>query len=141
MSTPFGSIRVYEWGPESGAKVLLLHGVSKPCPALGALAEHLANPAGHRGGCRVMLFDLCGRGYSDAPAGDGGGSGSGSSLPFDERLYVGQVLLVLASSRLAWTGDGAFHLVGYSLGGGLAVVVVRYFASMLRSVVVVGAGS
>ncbi|KAH6854947.1 Alpha/Beta hydrolase protein [Chaetomium sp. MPI-CAGE-AT-0009] len=95
-----------------------------PCVALAALAEALVR----RRGCRVMLFDLFGRGYSDAPCG----------VRYDARLYVTQVLLVLASSRLGWTaGDGGFHLVGYSLGGGLAVAFARYFAGMLRSLVLV----
>jgi hypothetical protein len=51
VATPFGSIRVYEWGPQEGKKVLLVHGISTPCIALGSLAEELV-----QGGCRVMLF-------------------------------------------------------------------------------------
>jgi len=51
VATPFGSIRVYEWGPAKGKKVLLVHGISTPCIALGGLAEELAQK-----GCRVMLF-------------------------------------------------------------------------------------
>jgi hypothetical protein len=51
VATPFGSIRVYEWGPQEGKKVLLVHGISTPCIALGGLAEELV-----QGGCRVMLF-------------------------------------------------------------------------------------
>ncbi len=33
--SPYGSLRVYEWGPEDGRKVLLLHGIANPCIALG----------------------------------------------------------------------------------------------------------
>lgn len=51
VETPFGSIRVYEWGPEDGKKVLLVHGISTPCVALGGLADELVQK-----GCRVMLF-------------------------------------------------------------------------------------
>jgi hypothetical protein len=51
VQTPFGSVRVYEWGPESGRKVLLVHGISTPCLSLGSLAEKLV-----ANGCRVMLF-------------------------------------------------------------------------------------
>jgi len=51
VATPFGNIRVYEWGPAEGEKVLLVHGISTPCIALGGLAEELAQK-----GCRVMLF-------------------------------------------------------------------------------------
>lgn len=53
VPTPYGSIRVYEWGPEDGQKVLLVHGISTPCLSLGGLAHALVDR-----GCRVMLFDL-----------------------------------------------------------------------------------
>lgn len=53
VSTPYGSIRVYEWGPEDGHKVLLVHGISTPSVSLGGLAHSLVDR-----GCRVMLFDL-----------------------------------------------------------------------------------
>lgn len=53
VSSPYGNIRVYEWGPESGRKVLLIHGISTPCIALRAVAHGLVDK-----GCRVMLFDL-----------------------------------------------------------------------------------
>ncbi|KAL2148213.1 hypothetical protein VTH82DRAFT_4981 [Thermothelomyces myriococcoides] len=123
-------MQVFEWGPAQGEKVLLLHGISTPCVALAGLAEALVGR-----GYRVMLFDLFGRGYSDAPA----------DLPYDLRLYTTQILLALASSPLAWTGTGGgggggFHLVGYSLGGGLAVPFARYFAGLLKSVVVIAGG-
>jgi hypothetical protein len=51
VSTPYGSIRVFEWGPEAGEKVLLLHGISTPAIALGDLAHELVGK-----GYRVMLF-------------------------------------------------------------------------------------
>jgi len=51
VPTPYGSMRVFEWGAEDGAKVLLLHGIGTPCLALGELASRLVDK-----GCRVMLF-------------------------------------------------------------------------------------
>ena len=51
VDSPYGSLRVYEWGPEEGRKVLFIHGISTPCIALGALAHGLVER-----GCRVMLF-------------------------------------------------------------------------------------
>ncbi|KAL7798116.1 putative alpha/beta hydrolase family protein [Trichoderma ceciliae] len=120
VETPYGSIRVYEFGPENGQKVLLLHGISTSCITLSPVAHGLV----HRG-CRVMLFDLFGRGFSDG-VGD---------LPHDERLYTTQILLVLASSPLAWTGNDAFHLVGYSLGGGIAVHFATAFSHIVSSLV------
>lgn len=67
--------------------------------------------------------DLFGRGYSDAPG----------DLSYDARLYVSQILLVLASSRAPWSTVSGFHLVGYSLGGGLSVAFTRYFPHLVRS--------
>lgn len=127
VTTPYGSIRCYEFGPETGRKVLLFHGISTSCMTL----THIAHGLVARGGCRVLLFDLFGRGYSDG-VGD---------LPYDERLFVSQALCVLASSPLAWTGHHHHHhhqgfdVLGYSLGGGIAVHFATTFPDMVRSVV------
>jgi hypothetical protein len=51
VETPYGFIRVFEWGPEDGRKVLLVHGISTPAMSLGGLAGELVQK-----GCRVMLF-------------------------------------------------------------------------------------
>jgi pimeloyl-ACP methyl ester carboxylesterase len=52
-------------------------------------------------------------------------------------LFITQILLVLASSPLSWTGigSGRFCLVGYSLGGGIAAVFASYFGQLLSSLV------
>ena len=124
VESPYGSLRVYEWGPETGDKVLLIHGVSTPCLALGAVAHGLAE-----GGCRVMLFDLMGRGYSDTPA----------DLPHDVRLFTSQILIALVSSPLSWTGRGlgGFALVGYSLGGGISANFTAHFPSLVNALVLI----
>lgn len=133
VPTPYGSIRCYEFGPETGRKVLLFHGISTSCMTL----THIAHGLVAQRGCRVLLFDLFGRGYSDG-VGD---------LPYDERLFVSQALCVLASSPLSWTGHhnngggddeaavGSLDVVGYSLGGGIAVHFATTFPAMVRSVV------
>lgn len=36
VTSPYGTVRIYEWGPEEGGKVLLVHGISTPCVALGS---------------------------------------------------------------------------------------------------------
>ncbi|CAK7267701.1 hypothetical protein SEPCBS119000_002685 [Sporothrix epigloea] len=88
---------------------------------LGRVARQLVECSG----CRVMLFDLFGRGFSDGVA----------DLPHDARLYCSQMLCALASSPLPWTGDSAFDLIGYSMGGGVAVHFATAFPNMLRSLV------
>ena len=73
---------------------------------------------------------MFGRGYSDAP----------TDIPYDDRLYVSQILLVLASSPLPWTGSAGFHILGYSLGGALTAAFAAYFPHMLRSATLVCPG-
>lgn len=58
--TPHGSIRAYEFGLEDGRKVLLVHGISAPTLPLAMIGEKLAEK-----GCRVLMSDLFGRGFSD----------------------------------------------------------------------------
>jgi len=62
VPTPYGNVRVYEWGPEDD-KMLLIHGMSTPSIALGGIAHSLV-----KRGCRATLFDLFGRGYTYSPA-------------------------------------------------------------------------
>ncbi len=51
VETPYGSVAVFEWGPEAGERVLLMHGIGTPCLALGDMAEAFAGS-----GYRVMVF-------------------------------------------------------------------------------------
>lgn len=133
MSTPFGTTHVFEFGPAQGERVLLLAGISTPCVSLSSLALSLADK-----GYRVLLFDYFGRGWSDTP--DPG------ETDHDERLYLSQILYVLASSEVAWLGDaerdgnGGMHVVGYSFGGGLAVSFASHFPRSVRSVTAIAPG-
>ncbi|CAL5867317.1 uncharacterized protein PFLUO_LOCUS1532 [Penicillium psychrofluorescens] len=124
VTSPYGTFRCYEWGSTNGRFVLLVHGISTPSLALYPLAQRLVNEHG----CRVLLIDLWGRGYSDAPG----------DLPYDARLYTSQILLALTSSPVSWTGAGGpadgFDIMGYSLGGGIASNFAANFPHMIRSV-------
>jgi len=122
VESPYGTFRVYEFGPEDGRKVLLVHGISTPCLSLGGVAHGLAEK-----GCRVMLFDLPGRGYSDMPVG----------IDQDIKLFTSQILIVLASSKLSWTGGDGFAMVGYSLGGGISAAFTSYFPYLVSSLVLI----
>ncbi|KAI9659756.1 MAG: hypothetical protein M1831_003654 [Alyxoria varia] len=130
VSTPYGSIRVYEFGPrDSKRKVLFLHGVRSPCITLVPLAEGLASR-----GCRVMLLDLFGHGWSGGP----------TDLPYDSRLYTTQIFMALASSPISWTGahahGGRFSIIGASLGGGLAADFASYFPQLVDDLVLLVPG-
>lgn len=132
VDSPYGRIRIYEWGPEDASrKVVLLHGISTSSPSLASVAEKLV-----QGGCRVMLFDLFGRGWSGGP----------SDLPYDNRLYATQIFLALATSPVSWTGKDRsggrlrFSLVGYSLGGGLAADFTSWFPDLVQDLVLIAPG-
>ena len=70
-----------------------------------------------------------GRGYSDNPA----------HLPHDMVLFTSQILLVLATSPLSWTGSssGRFSIIGYSLGGGIATAFTSHFPELVSSLVTI----
>ncbi|MCJ1389725.1 hypothetical protein MMC18_002582 [Xylographa bjoerkii] len=122
VESPYGKLRVYEWGPEEGRKVLLVHGISTPCLSLGGIAEGLVE-----GGARVMLVDLWGRGYSATPL-----------LPHDPRLYTTALLIAITSSPLSWTGTAnPFSLVGYSLGGGICAAFTASFPALVSSLILI----
>ena len=126
VMSPYGSLRVYEWGPEDGRKVVLVHGITTPCVALGAVAQGLVDD-----GCRVILLDLPGRGYSCTPV----------PTPHSNRLYTTIILLALTSSPISWTGNGnRFSLIGYSLGGAIVATFTAYFPSLISSLVLLAPG-
>lgn len=130
VPTPYGNVHVFEFGPSDGERVLLLHGLSMPCVSGSNTAVALAGK-----GYRVMLFDLFGRGWSDTP--------DPQDVDYDERLFASQIMMVLASSEVSWTGNavkggkGGFHLIGYSFGGGLAANFTSWFPHLVRSLVLV----
>lgn len=51
VDSAYGVMRCYEWGPEEGRKVFLIHGDTTPAPMLGPIAEKLVD-----GGCRVLVL-------------------------------------------------------------------------------------
>ena len=127
VDTPYGNIRVYEWGPEEGRKVLFVPGISTPCICFANMANLLVEK-----GCRVILFDLFGRGYSDAP--------DPTLYRQDIGLWTSQILLVLSSSKLAWIGTDRFTMVGYSMGGGISAAFTSYFPELVQSLVLIAPG-
>lgn len=53
VATPYGTMRVYEWGPEDGRKVIMIHGDTSPVPILAPIGDALV-----KRGCRVMMFGM-----------------------------------------------------------------------------------
>ena len=51
VETFYGVMRVYEWGPNNGEKVLFVHGDATPCLVFSKIAQGLVDA-----GYRVMLF-------------------------------------------------------------------------------------
>ncbi|KAF9699283.1 hypothetical protein EKO04_003041 [Ascochyta lentis] len=124
VDSPYGSTRVYEWGPEEGEKILLIHGISTPSIALTDLAHKLVGQ-----GCRVLLFDLFSRGYSSGP--------SPHTHRYDSSLYTSQIHICLLSSPIQWS---TFTLIGYSLGGALAADFTSYFPHLIKSLILIAPG-
>jgi pimeloyl-ACP methyl ester carboxylesterase len=125
VPTPYGTIRIYEFGPiDSTRKVLLIHGISTPCISVVGIASALAEK-----GCRVMLLDLFGRGWSDAPA----------DLHYDDRLYASQLFMALASSPISWTGGsgGGFTIIGFSMGAAIAANFTSWFPALVEDLVLI----
>jgi pimeloyl-ACP methyl ester carboxylesterase len=54
-------------------------------------------------------------------------------------LFTSQILLVLATSPLSWTGSssGRFSIIGYSLGGGIATAFTSHFPELVSSLVTI----
>ncbi|KAG9893406.1 alpha/beta-hydrolase, partial [Aureobasidium melanogenum] len=74
--------------------------------------------------------NLFGRGFSSTP--------DPAAQPQDIQLFTTQILLVLSSSPLSWTGDGnRFGLIGYSLGGGIAASFTSHFPNLVESLVLI----
>ncbi|KAI3319741.1 alpha/beta-hydrolase [Xylariaceae sp. AK1471] len=124
VETFYGTMRVYEWGPAGGEKILFVHGDATPCLVFSNIAQGLVDY-----GYRVMLFDLWGRRYSNTPLG----------CRHDVRLFASQVLLALTSSPLFWMGNGnSFSIVAFSLGGPISLTFASAFPESIRSLVLLG---
>lgn len=113
--SPFGKTRYWIIGPEEGAKVTLIHGITTPSIVWKHIADHLASK-----GFRVLLYDLYGRGYSEAP-----------DLPSDANLFGLQLALLL--QYIGWEST---DIVGFSIGGATTAIFTTLFPHLVRQNVV-----
>ena len=51
VDSPYGTFKVFEWGPVEGKKIVLVHGDSTPCPVFASIASLLAAK-----GCRILML-------------------------------------------------------------------------------------
>ncbi|KAI1795097.1 alpha/beta-hydrolase [Ganoderma leucocontextum] len=112
---PQGSVRYWLVGPENGRRVVLIHGLSVPAIIWKDVAPKLVAK-----GYRVLLYDLYGRGYSDAP-----------HTTYDANLYTTQLALLLQ-----YVGWSKANVVGVSMGGGIAAAFSAQFPHLVDDKVV-----
>ncbi|KAI9452914.1 Alpha/Beta hydrolase protein [Boletus coccyginus] len=104
---PHGRTRYWLIGPNHGPRVVLVHGLSIPAIVWKVVAPVLASR-----GYRVLLYDLYGRGYSDAP-----------DVTYD---------------HIRW--DDAY-VVGFSMGGGIATAFAVQFPHLVNGKVALAAST
>ena len=91
----------YGWyGPSRGPVVVAIHGLTTPCAVWDRVAMGLVDL-----GYRVLVYDLHGRGYSDAPSGRQ-----------DRRFFLAQLDALLSDQDLRED----ITLLGYCMGGAIA---------------------
>lgn len=111
VSFPLGRTRYWLLGPEDGIKVVLIHGLSVPSLIWKEVAPRLAER-----GFRVLLYDLYGRGYSDAP-----------QTTYDAALYTTQLALLL--QYIGWNDT---NVCGVSMGGAIAAAFAVQFPHLVQ---------
>lgn len=108
-------------GSARGPVAIVVHGVASPMASMEAVAKGLGEL-----GYRVLLYDLYGRGLSDAPKGKQ-----------DRAFFLRQLADLCAYHGL----NEDLTIVGYSMGGGIATAfAVRYPHSVKRVVLFATSG-
>lgn len=112
----------YRWvGPSRGPVAVVIHGIHTPCVAVEDLADGLGSL-----GYRVLVYDLYGRGLSDAPKG-----------VHDQQFFMRQLTDLLADQRI----EGDLTLVGYSMGASIATAFAAANPHRVaRLIMIAGAG-
>jgi len=104
-------------GSARGPVAVVVHGVATPMMSMEAVAEGLG-----RLGYRVLLYDLYGRGLSDAPAGRQ-----------DRAFFLRQL-----SDLCAYHGlTEEITIAGYSMGGSIATAFATEFPHSVKQVILV----
>ena len=120
VATPYGNMPF----TSTASKTLLAQSYFSTASARPASRSPTLPLASQTKGYRVMLLDLFGRGWSEAPG----------DLRYDDRLYTSQLFIALASSRLNWTGGtgSSFGIVGYSMGAAIVANFTSWFPALVQ---------
>ncbi|MCF2871721.1 alpha/beta hydrolase [Octadecabacter sp. G9-8] len=111
----------YQWlGRARGPVVVCIHGLTTPSPVWYAIAEGLADL-----GYRVLVYDLYGRGFSDAPRG-----------PQTGDFFARQLSDLLDHQDLAED----VTLMGYSMGGSIGTHFTAKHPSRVRRLILLASG-
>lgn len=117
--TLHGRVVAYRDLPGTGAPVLLIHGIGSSADTWADIPERLA-----ASGIRVVAVDLPGHGASSTGPGD---------------YSLGSLASTLRD-LLDHLGIGRVHLVGHSLGGGVAMQFAYQFPDRVASMVLESSG-
>ena len=110
----------YRWsGPTRGPVAVVVHGVASPMISVEAVAKALGD-----NGYRVLMYDLYGRGLSDAPKG-----------PQNRAFFLRQL-----SDLLAYFGlREDITVAGYSMGGAIATAFAAENPHCIKQVILIAA--
>ncbi|KAH9835600.1 alpha/beta-hydrolase [Rhodofomes roseus] len=120
VQLPYGRTRYWLLGPEDGVKVVLIHGLSTPGVTWTRYGPYLAER-----GFRVLVYDLYGKGYSDAP-----------KTAYIANIFVTQLALLL--QYLKWEHA---HIAGFSMGGGITAAFAATLPHLVSGKIVLMASA
>lgn len=103
-------------GPSTSELIVLIHGIRVDSSMWSVVQEELVQK-----NFRVLSYDLYGTGYSTAP-----------NAKYDETLFVKQLVDLLYQLQ-----ETSVHLVGYSLGGGIASKFASLFSEKVKSLTLI----
>ena len=114
-------------GPDDGVPVVVLHGFTGSAAAMAPLTQRLAAAGSPGPALRVIAPDLVGHGDSEAPD--------------DLELYRVGAMADQVAAMAGALACKTFHLVGYSMGGRVALSLGCAAPQRLRSLTLIGASA
>lgn len=121
MVTVAPGVELYVERRGVGSPLMLLHGFTGDTTTMSGLTTRLADHA------EVFVADLIGHGRS--------------SVSVDEAHYSIEAMVSHVAALAERLADGSFHLVGYSMGGRVALAFACRHRELLRSLTLIGASA